>query len=588
MDAFNSKSLKLERPAIRLMQLCRGEGPELECHLFDAWFDDDESLIPYEALSYVWGSLDTTHHINIGDTRLGITENLHEALTHLRLPDEDRIMWVDAICIDQKNVHERSHQVQQMGRIYKTAQNVVFWLGAATYDTDVAMESVRKLQEASNRISCQSWGPDDPQWTQLWDFVKLGLRARFPGLEDAQEAGMRELRRRPWFRRVWILQEVANARRAVVQCSKKSVRAGLFALAPRLMMLEDDLHFTSVLDIMPGSLRPTSWWAQSSELYTLLRRSRGASSSDPRDLVYALLGMASDLDLHPSVRADYTKHPDQLVRDICNTLFFGLIPQKEIERIRSVKDLLVWLPTLNNTAIKKLTDQWHTQSIDMAVTLCRRGYLERDNVARVLGKLIEQDEKSAVRVRPHEWNTVRLGAYLRQIQNMSSEDQIAIEVRNLTDSNCFLQAASDRYFNVMRFLVGIEDSQGTFATSRMVSWALHVAVREAEHETMASLLALGVDIESRDGEGRTLLCQAARQGRNTTVKFLLDHGADINAQDRTRMTPLRYAIENGDKDLVETLIDSGADLRKQGTNELDPLVVSILQESVLFADRTVL
>lgn len=585
MDAFNYKSLKLERPAIRLMQLCRGEGPNLECHLFDAWFDDDESLIPYEALSYAWGSLDTTHHIIIGDARLGITENLHEALTHLRLPDEDRIMWVDAICIDQKNLHERSHQVQQMSRIYKTAQSVVFWLGASTYVTDVAMESVRKLQQASNRLSCQSWGPDDPQWKQLWDFVKLELRARFPGLEKAQEAGMRELRQRPWFRRVWILQEVANARKAVVQCGKKSVRAGLFALAPQLMMLEADLHSTSVLDIMPGPLRPTSWGAKSSDLYTLLRRYRAAEASDPRDLIYALLGMASDLHLHPSVHADYTKHPDQLVRDICETLFFGLIPEQDIQNIRLIQNLLLCLPTLNNTAIKKLIHKWDAQSIGVAATLCRRGYLEPDNVARVFGKLIEQDEKKAARVQPQDWNAARLGAYLSQISKMSSEDAIAIEVWCLTDANCFSQAAEDGHASVLRFLIKCEDPQGTAATSRGVGWALHMAVRWGRHDSVATLLALGADIESKDEEGRTLLCQAARHERDATVKFLLDNGADINAQDNTGKTPLHHAVENGDRDLIETLIASGADLRKQDTNELDPLMASILQNRVVFADQ---
>lgn len=578
MDAFNYESLKLERPAIRLMQLCRGEGPELQCHLFDAWFDDDESLIPYEALSYAWGSLDTTHHITIGDARLGITENLHEALTHLRLPDEDRIMWVDAICIDQKNVHERSHQVQQMSRIYKTAQNVVFWLGAATYNTDVAMESVRKLQQASNRLSCQGWGPEDPQWKQLWDFVKLELRARFPGLEDAQEAGMRELQSRPWFRRVWILQEVANARKAIVQCGKKSVRAGLFALAPHLMRLEADPHCKSVLDIMPGPLRPTSWWAQSSELYTLLRRFGNAEASDPRDLIYALLGMASDLDRHTTLNADYTKHPDQLVRDICDTLFFGLIPQQEIQGLRSVKSLLLRLPTLNNIAIKEMIHQCDTtQSIGMAVTLCRRGELEHDNVARVLGKLIEKDEQV-----PAGWHAAHLGAYLCQIPNTSSE---TIEVRDLTHSNCFLQAAEDGDLNVMRFLVGCEDGEGTFATSKGVRRALHMAIRQRRHDTIESLLDLGADIEARDREGMTLLCQAVRRGRDVTVKFLLDNGANVDAQDNMGRTPLRHAIENGDKDLIETLIASGADLRKEDTNELDPLVASILQNRVVFEDQ---
>jgi len=72
------------------------------------------------------GSLDKPHAIKLNGKRLAITENLYIALRNIRIEDEDRILWVDAICIDQKNERERGHQVQQMGDIFSRAEQVIF------------------------------------------------------------------------------------------------------------------------------------------------------------------------------------------------------------------------------------------------------------------------------------------------------------------------------------------------------------------------------------------------------------------------------------------------------------------------------
>lgn len=83
----------------------------------------------YEALSYTWGSAHKQYDIEISGNTLPITENLHLALQHLRHPEEDRILWIDAICIDQDNVGERGHQVRQMASIYERVVRAIIWLG---------------------------------------------------------------------------------------------------------------------------------------------------------------------------------------------------------------------------------------------------------------------------------------------------------------------------------------------------------------------------------------------------------------------------------------------------------------------------
>src|ERR1700753_1696292 len=84
----------------------------------------------YEALSYVWGSTDPPYFINCGNARIRITKNCHEALLRLRKRLKPRMLWVDAICIDQRSLQERNHQVRLMGHIYSKATTVIAWLGS--------------------------------------------------------------------------------------------------------------------------------------------------------------------------------------------------------------------------------------------------------------------------------------------------------------------------------------------------------------------------------------------------------------------------------------------------------------------------
>lgn len=103
----------------------------------------------------------------INGTNLAIGVNLFEALRNFQLLNRDRILWADAICIDQGNPKERGHQVRQMGDIYRRADRVLFWLGTATYETDIAMESLNCLQEVTLRHAGWRWNRDDWRWALL-------------------------------------------------------------------------------------------------------------------------------------------------------------------------------------------------------------------------------------------------------------------------------------------------------------------------------------------------------------------------------------------------------------------------------------
>jgi uncharacterized membrane protein YkoI len=316
MDIFKHEPIDLEGPAFRLLRLYKGGASDIECELFQAWLYGD-STISYEALSYTWGGADMSASVKINGKTLGVTENLYLALQYLRSQETDRILWVDAICIDQSNPQERGHQVQQMGNIYSQADQVVIWLGSATHDTNVIMDSLKQLEDESLKFAWKSWNLTDKRWMDVWSLVKpihwdLATRRR---------TGLELLLGRPWFKRVWILQEVANAKRAVVCSGTRSVSARIFALAPLLVGIHPEPHCQAVLDIMPGPSRQDSWWGQKRDLQTLLRKFSGSEASDPRDIIYALLGISSDARDTEDLRADYTKDYHQVVHDAASFLF---------------------------------------------------------------------------------------------------------------------------------------------------------------------------------------------------------------------------------------------------------------------------
>jgi len=169
---------------IRLLRLlpanteARHEEAEIRCELFEYPLQSSNSSTHlYEALSYVWGSPENRRSIRVNGSELLVTENLYAALLHLRNAYLARVIWIDAICIDQENHHEKKRQIQLMSKIYGLAQRVVVWLGEATDMSDVAMGGIRMIAEQ-----------------------------RSPNLEnfEVMQGLIISLLRRPWFERIWV------------------------------------------------------------------------------------------------------------------------------------------------------------------------------------------------------------------------------------------------------------------------------------------------------------------------------------------------------------------------------------------------
>ncbi|KAH9216164.1 heterokaryon incompatibility protein-domain-containing protein, partial [Leptodontidium sp. 2 PMI_412] len=110
----------------------------LECRLEIASFDDAPHYI---ALSYCWGNMSDNEIVLINGTAHNVTLNLATALRHLRAQSRGRprTIWVDQICINHKDLLEKSRQISIMRSMFSEASKVVAWLGASTESSEYAM-----------------------------------------------------------------------------------------------------------------------------------------------------------------------------------------------------------------------------------------------------------------------------------------------------------------------------------------------------------------------------------------------------------------------------------------------------------------
>ncbi|OSS45162.1 hypothetical protein B5807_09092 [Epicoccum nigrum] len=328
MNGFIHEEIDLQGHSFRLLRLCKANFGTVRCELFHAHLDDD-SIIEYEALSYTWEESHKPYNIVVNGRMMPVTRNLSMALRNLRYPHQDRILWIDAICIDQTNDKERGHQVGQMTAIYRKAEQVLVWLGLATPETNSIFDYMNRFEKESYRFACRNWKPSDERWRG----IKYSLHSPEEDVKTALTAdeyeGIEDLLSRSWFERVWVIQEVANARAARMMCGGKSVLAGTFALFPYLLDITPNQHCQAILDVMPGPTRKHSWWTRKHDLNTLLLRFKGSKASDPRDKIYALLGIASDRSTTNFPSPEYEKTEVEVVQDITNFLIGTQIGQKE-------------------------------------------------------------------------------------------------------------------------------------------------------------------------------------------------------------------------------------------------------------------
>jgi ankyrin repeat protein len=569
MAEYIYQPINLNEPGVRLLRLFRGSPTDdIQCGLFEAWINQSKDGMPYEALSYTWGSIEKAAQITVNGSTMRVTSNLYAALQHLRFEGEDRLLWIDAICIDQDNMAERIHQVQHMKYIYKAAECVVVWLGEGTEESDLVMDSMKRLQDYTIQVE-----GDWRHSAQIWMHVQAGLGDIDMHQIDKWRKGMELMLRRPWFRRIWILQEIANARVATVYCGKKSISARTFAQVPSIIGLQPESHSQAVLDIMPGLSRKESWWGQKRNLHTLLVKFRESEATDERDIIYALLGISSDAYISDILLPDYTKSLQQIIQDTTSFLLSHTDQDKSLYKFLhwTLPEFLESLDSLSSAVLGSASENGQEAMVELLLATNKAELDWKDKggqtplhlaagnghdaiVRRLLAtSQVEVDAKDKDDQTPLS-QAVRKGHEL--VVKLLLEKGAELELRDSDNRTPLWWAAQNGHEAVVQLLlatgqvdVNSKDSRG----QTLLLWAL-----ENGHEAIFHLLfATGqVDVNSKDSRGQTLLLWATRNRHEDIVKLLLQTDkVNVDIEDEAGRTPLLWAMKNRHEGIVQLLLN---------------------------------
>ena len=308
----------------------------------------------YDALSYTWatdsGDNKRSRAVKCDGRRIKITKNCKRALCELRYHDKARLLWVDAICIDQENDQERGHQVGLMQKIYSQANEVLIWLGEASEETDTdtpllisdlylryMTRMVAEMRELESNYK-------EPTSSSLYrHLVREEEKMRLDNTKSSLLRGLLHIHSRPWWGRIWVLQEAALSKAAILICSQQTARYS-DVLYFHHVLREDSATFYRLGNLLGVSRNHLSTLVRvskitasnghTSEVMRVLELARLLNASDPRDRIFGLLGLSPVLaSVLPA--ADYSKTPSDIFVEVANSFVSHL---KSLQILTAIHD----------------------------------------------------------------------------------------------------------------------------------------------------------------------------------------------------------------------------------------------------------
>ena len=297
-------ALDRDNNEIRILVLHPGAGEEpLRADLEKYPLDDCPA---FEALSYAWGDPKGVEPIFIDRSSVMVAQNLRVALRNIRHAQSRRVLWIDAICIDQFNTGERNHQVFLMNRVYSVADKVLIWLGEARIESDLAIDRLYELAQGK----------------AIRHSEKKSLRTLiYDGLID-----------REWWSRLWIVQEVVLARSdPVLMCGSRCLdwetyNRAFFPCEWISMGWERLPHILNMLALFVLRSRLSRHRAklhdcagESEGLGAILNHTKDFRTNDPRDKIYGCLGLLPKAQ-REAIRPEYQKPIGLLYHEVAQFL----------------------------------------------------------------------------------------------------------------------------------------------------------------------------------------------------------------------------------------------------------------------------
>ena len=372
--------LELDAFRIIVIHLALSIESPLSCSLIHSnLFYCNRPLIDnYSALSYVWGDANNRKTVLVDEKPLLVSASLDLALRHLRDSKKDIMIWADGICINQSDYEEKNTQVNLMALIYEIARHTIIFLGETTPEADKIFElllpPISLLQKQIKPVRLFNVRASH-------NMDSFDLEAK-EDMESKVHDLIRHVLDMPWFRRIWILQELVLSVDPWVQVGNHRLKWNYF----KSLIFESNFKHNSAWVKSPNynvladlcMLRENfaSRTSESSDpcdyMLQILHSRRGYDVSDPRDMLYGHLAMFANLTksknpkIERLVEIDYRKTVADVYTDL--TLYilnrqsdFGFLSHVEDVNFEERKgNLPTWVPDWTSNKVSTEA-KWHLE-----------------------------------------------------------------------------------------------------------------------------------------------------------------------------------------------------------------------------------
>lgn len=403
MEPYKYAPLRTDVIQIRLFTLLPGNfSDELQIVFHEAQWSHQLDTSPelpqenadraYTALSYVWGSEENPSYVVVQEQSAGgiisVTQNLDIALRHLRNRDQERVLWVDAICINQRDLAERSSQVPLMTRIYSVARQVVVWLGPEQDDGEYALSL---LDSWGSKVKID-WTTMAMTSTDVMGDEKNWVDSRVQKFLDQREAwALFHFMNRQWFERLWVQQEVLTSAPKTIKCgnaefSSQSLTNAIFLLNRRPVWFDLPANETiQLLDRKKLVYDLVVSFATTRTLERLRFDLRGLRWGNPVDAIYASLSLLTPHEKTLGIVPDYTLPPAMVFQDVATKLIEGsktlsFLASCELTS-KSIPELPTWVPDWSSQINTSYIYPYWSASAWISPHVS----LESDNILRAAG-----------------------------------------------------------------------------------------------------------------------------------------------------------------------------------------------------------
>lgn len=319
----------------------------------------DSPKIPYISISYTWGDTAPVRQIHIGSHSVGISRSVAAVLDSLFDDGDMMHLWIDAICINQSDMEEKAGQVRLMRDIYAHAYAVVVSLGEPTVQTDSGMDLIYPLEQELRHLeqglpANESFWRDNPATGPGW-------------------TGLGEVLRRPWFGRIWVIQEAAVGPAPLILCGQRAVdwdtlfyvvavlgRHGLIEVvrgdANRSLDEPPPLEPLGLNNlVVMHEARCVQQNGEQEPFQEALMGMYHFGATDERDKVFALLGLAERTD-DPELMPDYNSSVADIYKRTAHHLLLRdpdihILHKAGIGFHRQLRNLPSWVPDWTSDAI---------------------------------------------------------------------------------------------------------------------------------------------------------------------------------------------------------------------------------------------